>query len=158
MQRAYPVFTPPNGQVLDLEATFNRNHFCKNFGAGPNVPYAGWPPSAREKHLPAGVGHDRLIVLDDDWNPYRPLYPCAPGLVFSFPGTDMFASRKSAKRVIDPLYTVISEISSVKKVKTWRYCGEYRLLDLGDKTLGTTLTKQARILIPQYSSTVGNVS
>jgi hypothetical protein len=85
----------------------------------------------KRNKLPDNKGSDWLLMLSEDLYPFRPRFPCTAGLVLEWPKSSPLEYRE------DKVYTVMSQITSeVAGGGKWRYCGEYRLIPVKDKTLG----------------------
>jgi hypothetical protein len=118
--------------------------FAAHFGSGSTGAICGWLPSRRLKSFRQGVGNDQILRASTGSQPFRPLTPCSSGLLLEFPGTNAF------KRPLGDLeaaqshyYTTLVQPAG----KAWLYCGEYRLVDLGDIAWGD-LPANVRTPIP----------
>jgi hypothetical protein len=123
---------------------FSPKTFAAHFGSGSAGAICGWLPSRRLKSFRQGVGNDQILRASTGSQPFRPLAPCSSGLLLEFPGTNAF------KRPLGDLeaaqshyYTTLVQPAG----KAWLYCGEYRLVDLGDIAWGD-LPANVRTPIP----------
>jgi hypothetical protein len=107
--------------------------FAAHFGSGASGAICGWSPARRLKSFRQDVGNDQILRASTISQPFRPLTPCSSGLLLEFPGTNIFKRPLNNPEAIqNHYYTTFVQPAG----KAWLYCGEYRLVDLGDVAWG----------------------